>query len=309
MVWKKRGRIYEPGQFWWGRRYGLIPTPLHLPEENKIHVYFCGTDESITGRVGFIDLSANDPGRILYSHPEPVLDRGEVGFFDDSEIAPSCALIDDGQWLLYTIGFQRCEKIGAMLFAGLAKKEAAGEKFHRVSRAPILPRVPHRPLMQGAPCVIKETNGYRMWHWYVSEWKKSPMKFHSIYNIGHAHSVDGVHWTMDEAACLSPRNEEIGIARPWVSGTDNGYEMWFSVRHLREDGAPRYVGIGHAKSEDGLHWRRDKNLCLTVSEAGEWDSEMVCYASVIRVGNRRFMFYCGNNNGETGFGWAEEIVP
>ena len=205
-------------------------------------MYFCATDESINGRIGFIDVSADDPSVVLYEHPEPVLNAGADGAFDSSGVAPSCYLIDRERRWLYTIGFQRCEKIGVLLFAGLVQEN--GAEFSRVSKAPIFPRIAHRPLMQGAPCVIRENGAYRMWHWYVSEWRHSAVKYYSVYHIGHARSADGVTWEMDDITCLSPKDGEIGIARPWVVKSSNKYEMWFSVRRLTEDGIPLYTGIG-----------------------------------------------------------------
>ena len=307
--WKKRGRIYEPGQFGWARRRGLTPTPVHFPQEKKIRVYFCSTDEKNVGRVGFVDVSSDDPDNVLHVHPEPVLDVGEPGLYNDSGVAPTSFLSIDGRDLLYIFGYQRCEKLGALMFAGLAEKAAEEEKFRPLFRAPILPRTPDRPFMQSAPTVIKDGERYRMWYPYVSEWRASSLRSYPVYQIGHAHSIDGVNWTMDDMTCLPREEGEIGLGRPWVIKTGFLYEMWFSSRRLTEAGALHYAGIGHAVSEDGFHWQRDENLCLTPSGGEGWDSEMVCYGAVLDIGDRRLMFHCGNNNGETGFGWAEEIVP
>ncbi|MEP5069850.1 MAG: hypothetical protein ABJQ96_04225, partial [Crocinitomicaceae bacterium] len=64
---------------------------------------------------------------------------------------------------------------------------------------------------------------------------------------------------------------------------------------------------GYAESLDGIEWeRKDREVGIDVSEAG-WDSEMVCFPSVIKVKDKTFMFYNGNNNGKTGFGVAELI--
>jgi hypothetical protein len=48
----------------------------------------------------------------------------------------------------------------------------------------------------------------------------------------------------------------------------------------------------------------DDRIGIDVSSTG-WDSEMICYPAVITVKGRTFLFYNGNNNGETGFGVAE----
>ena len=143
-----------------------------------------------------------------------------------------------------------------------------------------------------------------MWHWFVSGWKNLGVKPYSEYHIGHAFSRDGLRWEMQDSPCLSPQKGEIGVSRPWTIKSATGYEMWFSSRELTAAGAPTYRSICRAVSDDGLAWRRDPSPCLTPSATG-WDSEMVCYASIIESGGRRLMFYCGNGNGKTGFGWAE----
>ena len=45
---------------------------------------------------------------------------------------------------------------------------------------------------------------------------------------------------------------------------------------------------------------------IDVSPTG-WDAEMICYPAVINVKGKTYLFYNGNNNGETGFGVAELI--
>jgi hypothetical protein len=63
--------------------------------------------------------------------------------------------------------------------------------------------------------------------------------------------------------------------------------------------------MGYAVSKDGLTWTRlDEKVGITASSTG-WDSEMLCYGYVLRIGQRLFMFYNGNKHGATGFGLAE----
>ena len=302
MKWIKKGRIWTPGDKWWAKHYALMPTPVFLSRQNCIRVYFCTTDKNLFGRVAFVDLSADEPSQVVRESDGFVLDVGEDGTFDDCGVAPSCFLRDGRRDILYTVGFQRCVKIPLLLSAGIAHKQ--GDKFFRLSRAPILPRTDARPFMQGAPFVLKEGGIYHMWHWTVSGWKDSGTKRYSYYKIGYATSEDGLHWQMTDDVCLSPRVGEIGVARPWVIKHGSQYLMWFSVRNLTDDGIPAYRQICYAVSDDGIKWRRHKSPCLTPSRRG-WDSQMVCYAAVIRVKDRWLMFYNGNGNGKIGFGWAE----
>jgi hypothetical protein len=75
--------------------------------------------------------------------------------------------------------------------------------------------------------------------------------------------------------------------------------MWYSIR-TRSKG----YRLGYAESADGRSWtRKDDEAGLDVSESG-WDSEMICFACVQPTPYGTYMFYNGNNYGETGFGVA-----
>jgi hypothetical protein len=49
--------------------------------------------------------------------------------------------------------------------------------------------------------------------------------------------------------------------------------------------------------------RTDEKAGIDVSTEG-WDSEMICYQSIIECNGKLFMFYNGNGFGRTGIGYA-----
>ena len=70
----------------------------------------------------------------------------------------------------------------------------------------------------------------------------------------------------------------------------------------RIDGLITYR-LGYAEWIDGIWIRRDDQVGLFASKEG-WDSEMVCFPCIVDACGKRYMFYNGNNYGETGFGYA-----
>jgi hypothetical protein len=93
--------------------------------------------------------------------------------------------------------------------------------------------------------------------------------------------------------------DEFGFGRPYVIHEDGRYRMWYSSRTVSKG-----YRIGYAESDDGLAWtRRDELAGIDVSASG-WDAEMACYPYVQRTPFGRYMFYNGNNYGESGFGVA-----
>lgn len=296
MKWKKKGLIYKPaGSDWWNMHYAMVPTPYYNGE-GYLRIYFGTTDKDRNGRIAWIDVDPDDPSRIISASDSYVLDIGEPGSFDDSGVVPSSIIKVDADLYLYYIGFQRCEKVPYLLFPGLAVNS------EKKSSVPVLDRDDANPISIGAPFVLQDEDKFKMWYWSGRQWKNVNDKFYIAADICYAESTDGINWDKQEA-CFSPDGDtEFSLGRPWVVKENGKYHMWYSIRYI-----DRMYRIGYATSDDGKKWtREDKNAGIDVSESG-WDSEMICYASVIKVKQSTFMFYNGNNNGEGGFGYAELI--
>lgn len=291
--------IYAPGgDLWWAKTYAILPTAEAL-NEKIIRVYFASLDENRYGRVGYVDLDAENPSRILYESPEPVLDLGEAGTFDDSGVNPSCLLDVDGRKFLYYIGWQRCERVPYMLFAGLAVGGADGN-FTRYSRAPVLDRTAAEPYLRSATTIIRENGVFRAWYVSAFDWIEIDAVKYPTYVIRYATSTDGIDWQSRDEICIDFQDDdEFGFGRPWVVRDEDKYLMWYSIRSRTQP-----YRIGYAESADGIEWtRKDEEAGIERSENG-WDSEMICYPCVIDVNKKRYLFYNGNRHGSTGFGCA-----
>jgi predicted GH43/DUF377 family glycosyl hydrolase len=297
MKWRKRGRIYCPsGELWWARSYATLPTVEARGEE--LRIYFAALDDDRRGRVGWIDVRASDPSKVLAESREPVLDVGQAGLFDDSGVNPTSLLRVADRTLLYYIGWQRCEAVPYLLFAGAAEAAHDGS-FSRVSPVPILERSEKEPFLRSAMAVIEDSGGYRAWYVSATGWTTLAGRLYPQYAIHHARSADGLRWTADSQPCVGLAGDEFGLGRPWVVKDAECYRMWYSIRSRS-----RPYTIGYAESPDGRQWtRRDEQSGISASNSG-WDSEMICYACVVDAGGERLMFYNGNRHGQSGFGWA-----
>lgn len=298
MKWVKRGLVYcPPGDQAWAKSYATIPT-AHVIDSHRVRIYFASVDAAMRGRIGFVDIDPRKPQRILMRSEKPVLDLGEPGTFDDSGVNPSCVIQRGEHTLLYYIGWQRCERVPYMLFAGLAKMNSDGA-FDRVQQTPILDRTPSEPFLRSATTIVVE-DVMRVWYVSADRWTMVGARQYPRYRIRYAESDDGVSWKSVGDFAIDFQNEdEFGFGRPWVLKDSNIYRMWYSIRSRT---AP--YRIGYAESSDGTTWtRRDSKAGLDVSSEG-WDSEIVCYPCVVDVGGERYMFYNGNRHGATGFGCA-----
>jgi hypothetical protein len=300
MKWIKHGLVFVPdGSQAWARTHALLPT-VEVRDPERLRVYFAALDREQLGRIGWVELAAADPRRVLAASDGPVLDLGRPGTFDDSGVTPSCVVEVDGATHLYYVGWQRAERVPYMLFTGLAISRDGGRSFVRSSEVPVLDRTPSEPFSRGAPFVARQGAAWVAWYWSCEHWSIDGQLLHYNNVIRRAHSADGIVWPGASELCLSPEPPEYSLGRPWVLERSGKWHMWYSSRSLA-----RPYRMGYADSADGRTWtRRDAEVGIFPSESG-WDSEMVCFPCVIEVNGKTYMFYNGNHHGKTGFGLAE----
>jgi predicted GH43/DUF377 family glycosyl hydrolase len=301
MKWNKTGRIYVPdGGNWWAKKYAVPPTPYFLTDE-IIRMYVGCCDENMVGRIGYVDLRADNPSEIMNVSEEPVLDIGEPGAFDENGILPTSIVEVDAKLYLYYVGYQLGMKLRYFQFAGLAISYDGGASFKRAQRVPVIDRSDQELFNRTSAFVRRHNRVFQMWYVGGSDWTTVAGKPLPVYNIRYLESADGIHWPQAGRVCIDYANEdEHAFGRPFIFEEGGSHKMFYSVRTRSKD-----YRIGYAESTDGQNWvRKDDEIGIDVSDGG-WDSQMLAYASVVRHKDKVYMFYNGNNCGETGFGYAE----
>jgi hypothetical protein len=268
----------------------------------RYRVHFACRDENNRSRGGWAEVEVVEDGlRVVRSAPKPSLDLGRLGAFDDAGAMPGCLISDGGRLLVYYTGWTLARAVPFFFFIGVAESRDGGETFQRVSEAPCLGRNHHDPFLTAAPWVIKETGGFRMWYVSGTKWvpdiepNAAPVHY---YTIKHALSENGIDWQTNDRLCLPYLENEHAIARPVVIPDDHGYRMFYSARRIGET-----YRIFSARSDDGLNWTREPRMLLDVARAG-WDSEMVCYGSLLSTSRKSYLLDNGNAYGKDGFGAA-----
>jgi hypothetical protein len=147
---------------------------------------------------------------------------------------------------------------------------------------------------------MHEDGRFRMWYVGGSEWTRVGDKALPVYEIRYLESPDGKTWGPEGRVAIHLKDpDEHALGRAWVLPHDGRYRMFFS-RRSRSQG----YRIGYAESGDGVTWQRDDDqVGLDVSPHG-WDSKMVAYTSVIEGEGAWYLFYNGNDCGQSGFGYA-----
>lgn len=263
-------------------------------------MYIACLDEEKAGRVGYVDLDPEDPRRILRISPDPVLDLGEPGTFDEWGVTPMSIVRVGGALRLYYTGWQRCRSGRYTLLTGAAESVDEGEYFARLKPTPVLERSGEEIYVRSAACVVPNRGGYRCWYVAGSKWLKREGKEVPTYGLRTLWSPDGLSWAEEGELGFDPSGpDEFGIGRPWVWQDGEGFRMIYSIRSWSCG-----YRLGYAESPDGKQWiRRDDQLKLEPGPE-DWDDQMVAFGARIELASGIYLFYNGNDYGRTGFGIA-----
>lgn len=285
------------------KTHAQVPTCLVLPD--RLRVYFASRPRKNLSLATFVDLDPSDPTRVLFLNPEPILELGGPGAFDQHGIMPAATVRLDRTVYLYYSGWSRGVGVPYSNYTGLAVSEDEGVTFRKISPGPIVDRTPHEIYSATSPAVLRQGEEWHMWYCCGTYWHEIKGKLEHTYEIRHATSSDGIGWKRDGQRAIPQRDPFEAITRATVLPAPNCYHMWYCYRGSTDfrGGADSYR-IGYAVSNDLVTWQRsDETGGLLPAESG-WDSEMTAYPDVFMVNGRLHLLYNGNEFGAEGFGWA-----
>ncbi len=302
--WVKHGLVYAPdGRMPWARHSAMTPTPI-LRADGTVRVYAGFRDERGVSRVGYVDIEPQPPYRVIAVCKEPALDIGRPGCFDDNGVILGDIVQLPDRLEMFYVGFQIVEKAKFLAFTGKAVSRDNGDHFERVSEAPVLDRTDTGLFFRAIHTIRVEAGVYRAWIGGGSGWVTIGGGIYPKYCVWYSESQDGVHFAAPDRLCIALAGNEYRIGRPRVYRREDGrYAMYFTKGDL--DG--NYV-VGYAESSDGLCWQRRDELAGIGPSPSGWDSQMLCYPSLIQAGAHELMVYNGNGMGRDGFGIAERVA-
>ncbi|KAB7778772.1 MULTISPECIES: hypothetical protein [Xanthomonas] len=305
-AWHKRGLVFDTardGVGGWMRHSALTPTPLRLDAE-RLRIYAGFRDDAGVSRIGYVDVRADDPTRVLGVSAAPVLDIGRAGCFDDNGmILGDVVHGPDGLYMFY-VGFQQVAKAKFLAFTGLAVSTDGGDTFQRRQDTPLLDRAPGRSTIAAVHSAHYRAGRWQLWYAVGDDWEWLGGTPYPRYHIRCVETDDLQAVPRQDTVCLQPQGDEYRIGRPRVYRCDGRYLMLFTHGSRGDAYLP-----GMAVSDDGRHWQRcDAALGLPLSAEG-WDARTLCYPALIRHDARLLLFYNGNDMGRDGFGVAEVVLP
>jgi len=313
MKWKKLGRIFSPQDYKLPNNcFDYAQSPQVISFDNFNRIYFSTREKDTKGKylshISFVDFDKHFEN-VLGISKHTVIGLGSLGCYDEHGIFPLNVLRERDRIVGFIGGWSRRMSVSVETSIGLAISEDEGQTFSRIGDGPVLTSSLKEPFLVGDPFVKKYNDVYHMWYIFGLKWinhylETQPQR---VYKIGHATSMDGVHWHKTNKKIISDNlNENECQALPTVAYFNKEYHMFFCYREafgFRQDKSSSYR-IGYAHSTDLVIWNRnDDKVGIDVSEDG-WDSEMLCYPNIFIQDEMVYLLYNGNEFGRHGFGLA-----
>lgn len=303
MKWRKLGHVFTADRNSdWMYSHAMIPIAEQV-DGDLYRILFSPRDRWNRGHGGYLEIDMRNPLKVERLHPDPILEPGALGCFDDSGALPNSIVTVNGKKQLYYTGINLGVTVKIRNSIGLADWDEAQHRYVRRFPGPVIDRTRDLPHFVATPEVIHDGT-YRAWFTACQRWEPAgdggePKHF---YNLEYAESDDGVVWNRTGCTAIPFRDHhEYALGVPRVVRDGALYRMWFCSRATADVSTYR---LRYAESPDGIIWeRKDAEVGIDVSETG-WDSEMICYPFIFDHGGHRYMLYNGNGYGRSGFGLA-----
>jgi hypothetical protein len=305
-IFKRQGLIYKvTNNHQSMQSHCQVPFAIKT-DDTTIRIYFATRDSRQRSVTAFIECDIENPKMVKYVHPEPSLELGKMGNFDDSGSMPSWFIRNGTDIFLYYSGWNAGGSVPYRLGIGLAISTNGGVTFDRYSDGPILDRSIYDTSWCAQPCVMKEMDKWRMWYLSCSKWEIINDHPEPFYNVKYAESKDGIYWERTGDICLDFDDVTDAIGRPVVIFENDIYKMFYSYRRAtgyRTDPDNSYR-LGYAESLDGVTFTKKNHLFDIIGKRDEWESVMNEYCHIYEHNHKRYLIYNGDGFGKSGFGYA-----
>jgi predicted GH43/DUF377 family glycosyl hydrolase len=213
-------------------------------------------------------------------HPEPIIDVGPKGSFDENHALDPAAILFQGKvFLYYTASSPREDRAICLAVSH------DGIHFTKYENNPVV--------IGGAPEVVLRDRVF-----YLYFWKQVPGK--KGFQIHYATSLDGYRYQEPIHSLALPVGPEgswdsFTVETPRIFYENRLYYMMYCGSDRNKD-YPFHAGL--ATSKDLVHWKRyDRNPVFSRGGEDQWDEGAIWFTTVEKVNGRYYMWYEGYGGG------------
>jgi len=132
---------------------------------------------------------------------------------------------------------------------------------------------------------------YASWGSYYGRWQGY---------VGYATSPDGINWQKHPEPIFLPEagswDSELVGHENIIKDPNGGYHLVYVGTYSL--GQAGLYGIGHAYSEDGIHWERNPDNPIVKREPNTWKSGMVGGPTPVFYNGKLYLYYFGSKNNQ-----------
>lgn len=313
--WRRGGRLIGPadlfGALSGAYRLTQAPVALHL-SNGLIRIFLAARNAQNRAEVFSLDCDPERGMGVRRRDEAPILSPDQVPGVQSLGLGTTIAL-PDGRLRCY-LNLLRLTPPSYSIAVFVCHSEDEGRSFSPPVEMFGTDQNEGLPVLCGT--VLREGEQWTMWYAAFERLIfRGDLPPDATYGIRRAWSQDGLAWTPDPQTALGNLEERTtGVICPRVLRHGAGWEMWSSGRGKFDDVDPssRRYRLIRALSEDGVRFCADRDACIFVNPPaeGDWDEEMQCYPDLLRhPDGRDLLFYCGNDYGAAGIGWASRPTP
>lgn len=287
-----------------GMTYSQSPQVISLGDRNR--VFFTSRKKSDHGWISspyFVDFDTEFENRL--SEIEKVLiEEPDLGAFDSGGIFPFSPFFWGDHLYALTTGWNPMTSVAVETAVGLCASSDDGRSFQRCFPGPVITSGPNEPFLV-CDGMVTSQNELDLYYLFGTEWVEDQEsgQFERIYRIGHRSSSDPENWPNGSGNEIVPVKSRFEAqALPYVVHGDEHSLMVFSYRNafnFRGGGVNAYdLDFAVARRTELDVWNRDE-VFFTLDRS-EWDDQMRCYPSLLRLEQQLHLLYNGNYFGRDG---------